>query len=101
MPGGYGTLDEFFESITLIQTGKMKSFPVVMLGTQYHQKLYEHIQGLKKQGTIGEKDTELFLFTDKVEEAIEHIAENTIEKFELHPRHKPKWWLGERLFRSI
>lgn len=97
MPGGYGTLDEFFESITLIQTGKMKRFPVVMLGTEYHQKLYEHIRALVKQGTIGEKDIELFLFTDRVEDAIKHIAENTIERFELHPRHKPRWWLGERV----
>lgn len=101
MPGGYGTLDEFFESITLIQTGKMRRFPVVMVGKEFHQKLYEHIQWLIKQGTISEKDIELFLFTDSVEEAIKHIADNTLDRFKLHPRHKPKWWLGERILRSI
>jgi len=100
MPGGYGTLDEFFESITLMQTGKMGRFPVVMVGTEFHKNLYAHLQSLIKQGTIGEKDIELFLFTDSVEDAIKHISDNTLERFNLHPRVKAKWWLGERKLNS-
>ena len=99
MPGGYGTLDEFFESITLIQTRKMKKFPVVLLGKEYHRQLYAHLTELVKAGTIAERDTELFLFTDSIEEAVKHVKDNTLERFRLHPWHKAQWWLGERRLR--
>lgn len=99
MPGGYGTLDEFFESITLMQTGKMKKFPVVLVGKDYHSELYAHLQRLVKEGTIAPQDIELFLFTDNIEEAVKHVRDNTLERFRLHPWHKPKWWLGERMLR--
>ncbi|NNM94212.1 MAG: TIGR00730 family Rossman fold protein [Bacteroidia bacterium] len=101
MPGGYGTLDEFFESITLIQTGKMKKFPVVLIGRQFHKELYEHLLSLIKEGTIKEEDIGLFLFTDDIKEAVEHIKKYTLERFQLHPWHKPRWWLGEKLLRGI
>jgi len=100
MPGGYGTLDEFFESITLIQTHKMKNFPVVLMGKEYHQELYLHIQKLVKAGTINEQDLELFLFTDNIDEAMNHIKINTMERFKLHTWHKSKWWLGEKMLRK-
>jgi uncharacterized protein (TIGR00730 family) len=98
MPGGYGTLDEFFESITLMQTGKMKRFPVVLMGKEFHKELFAHLQGLIKAGTIADKDIELFLFTDDTDEAIKHIRDNTVERFNLHPKHKPRWWLGEKFW---
>jgi uncharacterized protein (TIGR00730 family) len=96
MPGGYGTLDEFFESITLMQTGKMGLFPVVLLGKEYHQNLYSHLQNLVSEGTIAQVDFELFLFTDSIDEAMKHISDNTLERYKLHPKQKPKWWLGEK-----
>lgn len=98
MPGGFGTLDEFFESLTLIQTAKVKQFPVVLMGTEYHQHLQAHIQLMIKEKTIGEKDAELFLFTDSVEEAMNHIKVHAIEAFNLkhRKRYKPSGILGER-----
>ncbi len=103
MPGGYGTLDEFFEAITLIQTGKFQRFPVVLMGKEYHAALYEHIQGMVKKRTIGAEDTDLFLFTDSIEEAVEHIRKYAIDGFGLKviKRPKPYKWLGERSLTSI
>ncbi|MBL0047400.1 MAG: TIGR00730 family Rossman fold protein [Bacteroidetes bacterium] len=97
MPGGFGTLDEFFESITLIQTHKMKNFPVVVMGKAYHAKLMEHLDGMVKDKTITEEDRKLFLLTDDIREAIEHIEANAIQKFNLRKVQElqPKRILGE------
>ena len=98
MPGGFGTLDEFFEALTLIQTGKIKEFPVVLLGKEYHQHLYDHIQLMIKEKTISPKDVELFLFTDSIEEAMAHIEKHVAEGFGLTKRKvfKPMSLLGEK-----
>lgn len=98
MPGGYGTLDEFFEAITLIQTGKFQKFPIVLMGKEYHRDLYVHVQNMVKNKTIADKDPELFLFTDSVEEAIMHIQKYAIEGFGLKKtkRYRPVRILGER-----
>jgi uncharacterized protein (TIGR00730 family) len=99
MPGGYGTLDEFFEAITLIQTGKFKKFPVVLMGKQFHENLYGHLQNLVAQKTIDPIDLELFLFTDSIGEAVEHIRKHAIEQFKLKRTSlRPKKWLFERRF---
>lgn len=90
MPGGMGTLDEFFEALTLIQTKKVKKFPVVLMGTEYHEKLYAHIKYMAEQGTIHEEDLQLFLLTDSIDEAMEHIRKFAIEGFGLKPRKKMK-----------
>lgn len=98
MPGGYGTLDEFFEAITLIQTGKLYAFPVVLMGCDYHKELQEHIQKMIAEGTIGQADAQLYLFTDSVEEAIQHIKKHTIERFDLRMERPMTPWriLGEK-----
>jgi uncharacterized protein (TIGR00730 family) len=83
MPGGFGTLDEFFEALTLIQTQKSKKFPIVVMGKQYHRQLINHINYMEKIKTISQEDKELFLFTDDVEEAIKHIKIYAIKKFNL------------------
>lgn len=97
MPGGYGTLDEFFEAIVMIQTKKLKRFPVVLMGKDYHKELYAHMQSLIKEETIGKNDLDLFLFTDSIEEASDHIRKYAIEGFHLkrHEDIKPMGWLGE------
>jgi uncharacterized protein (TIGR00730 family) len=97
MPGGYGTLDEFFEAITMIQTGKFQKFPVVLFGKSFHEKLYNHLQNLVIEQTIGPEDIKLFLFTDSVEEAIKHIAKYGIDNFGLKKKRiiKPMGILGE------
>ena len=98
MPGGYGTLDEFFEALTLIQTGKFLKFPIVLIGKEYHASLYAHLQRLAEEKTIDPGDLELFLFTDSVEEAIKHITTYAIEGFGLRKRKRMKARniLGER-----
>lgn len=99
MPGGYGTLDEYFEALTLIQTKKISDFPIVIFDTQYHKELIEHIEYMKSRGTISPDDTNLFLVTDSIDEAVEHIQKNTILKFHLKPekmRGRPFRWLLER-----
>ncbi len=98
MPGGYGTLDEFFEAIVMIQTKKLKRFPVVLMGREYHTELYMHMQNLVKEKTIGADDLDLFLFTDSIEEASDHIRKHAIEGFGLkrHKDIKPLKWLGEK-----
>jgi uncharacterized protein (TIGR00730 family) len=97
MPGGYGTLDEYFEALTLVQTVKVKKFPLVMMGKEYHKHLYEHIELMAREGTINPEDKNLFLFTDSVEEAMQHIEKYSIEHFGLRKAKKYKryFWLGE------
>jgi uncharacterized protein (TIGR00730 family) len=102
MPGGYGTLDEFFEAITMIETGKLKKFPVVLMGKDYHKELYSHVQRMISEKTISESDAELFLFTDSIPEAIAHINKYAIEGFGLKRRKRiqPMNVLGEHRIQS-
>jgi uncharacterized protein (TIGR00730 family) len=90
MPGGYGTLDEFFEALTLIQTGKFQKFPIVLMGKDYHDLLYRHLLRLSEEKTIDPADLRLFLFTDSVEDAINHIQKYAIEGFGLKKKKKIK-----------
>jgi uncharacterized protein (TIGR00730 family) len=99
-PGGYGTMDEFFEAITLVQTNKIKRFPIVVFGKKYYELLYAQLIIMKNESAIGEKDLDLFLFTDHVEEAIAYISKFAIDQFDLRTkkkRWKPMMWLGEKL----
>ncbi len=76
MPGGVGTLDEFFESLTLMQTQKIQQFPVVLFGKDYWQGLVDWMKHtMLAQGAISDNDMDLFLLTDSVEEAIRYIAD--------------------------
>ncbi|GEO07129.1 cytokinin riboside 5'-monophosphate phosphoribohydrolase [Adhaeribacter aerolatus] len=96
MPGGFGTLDELFEALTLIQTKKMPRFPVVVLDTVYHANLQQHLIHMLKARTIQPKDLDLILFTDSVEEALAHLEKYAIGPFGLKRRKpKPISWLGE------
>lgn len=99
MPGGAGTLDELFEALTLIQTGKIKNFPIVIMGTQYWKELLEFINKMAEFGMISPTDVSLVYATDSVDEAIAHIRSKAIAPFGLRltsrlRRHLP--WLGER-----
>jgi uncharacterized protein (TIGR00730 family) len=96
MPGGMGTLDEFFEAITLRQTEKVKKFPIVLMDTKYHAKLYEYILHMAEEGTIHKNDLDLFLFTDSVEEAMAHIEKHAIHGFGLKKKSSRFSWLGEK-----
>lgn len=97
MPGGAGTLDELFETLTLIQTGKIKEFPVVVFGKDYWKPLMEMLHSMVQQKTISEADLNLILFTDSVEEASAYIEKITGQKFGLVRKPiKPFWLFGER-----
>ena len=74
-PGGFGTLDELFESLTLIQTTKINRFPVILIGTEFWGGLVEWImQTLVSNGTISPKDLDLFHVTDDLDEAVNIIT---------------------------
>jgi hypothetical protein len=98
MPGGFGTLDEYFEAVTLIQTKKISEFPIVIFDKSFHAALLEHIELMKKEGTISPSDSNYFLVTDSVDEAVEYIQKNTISKFNLHTEkpYRPFGWLFEK-----
>jgi uncharacterized protein (TIGR00730 family) len=97
MPGGYGTLDEYFEALTLIQTHKISDFPIIIFGKEYHKELLEHIEKMKRNSTISDDDTHLFMVTDNIEEAVNLITEKSIKQFNLRPKSKlkPFKWLFE------
>ncbi len=97
MPGGFGTLDEFFEAMTLIQTKKISAFPIVIYGKEYHQKLFDYMDFMKKEGTISEDDTNLFLITDSIDEAIDYIMDKSLTKQGLIKKKalSPFRWLFE------
>jgi len=98
MPGGFGTLDEYFEALTLIQTKMMSEFPIVIFDTNFHKELMAHIQALKIAETISATDTDLFLVTDSIDEAVAYIQKNSIVKFNLQPEQprRPFKWLFEQ-----
>ncbi len=75
LPGGLGTLDELFEAVTLVQTGKVTSFPIVLLGTAYWGPLLAWLRDTcVEHGTISPKDLDLFILTDSVQEAVQAIV---------------------------
>ncbi len=75
MPGGFGTLDEMFETLTLIQTQTIKNFPVIAVGSDYWKELAPFVEkSLVKHGTIDREDLDLVTVTDDLDEVIEIIA---------------------------
>ena len=101
LPGGFGTLDELFEALTLIQTGKLKDFPVILMGTDYWRELVATIRKMADTGMISTHDLDLLRVTDSVEEATQHLFEKAIKPFGLKPGiGRPKYWLGERGLRA-
>jgi uncharacterized protein (TIGR00730 family) len=76
LPGGFGTLDELFEALTLVQTKKVTKFPVVLLGTEYWGGLYEWLdRSVRDSGKIGEKDLALLHLTDDIDDAVKVVNE--------------------------
>jgi uncharacterized protein (TIGR00730 family) len=77
LPGGFGTLDELFEALTLVQTKKVTKFPVVLFGTEYWGGLYRWIADtVLAEGKIGEKDLDLLYLTDDLDDAIRIVQES-------------------------
>ena len=98
MPGGFGTYDEIFEALTLIQTAKIENFPVVLVGATFWQPLLTVLKdSLLAEGTISPSDLDLLYITDSPEEAAEYVREIGMKKFGLSYGNKIKrrWFLGE------
>lgn len=96
LPGGFGTLDELFEALTLVQTRKIESFPVILMGTEYWQPLHDFIRTrMVEAGTVSAEDPDLIYFTDSPEKAMELIVDcyRRSEARKLQP--KPSILLGE------
>jgi uncharacterized protein (TIGR00730 family) len=99
MPGGAGTLDELFEALTLIQTAKIKNFPIVIMGTDYWKGLIAFMDQMAQRAMIAPSDLTLIYATDSIDEAIAHIRTKAIEPFGLKRvgrRRRHLLWLGER-----
>ncbi len=100
LPGGLGTLDELCEALTLIQTGKIRGFPVVLIGTEYWKPFVELLHEMVAEGAVSPSDLDLLKVTDDLDEAIAHLETNAVGAFGLRRvrRRAPRWWLGERGF---
>ena len=98
LPDGLGTLDELAEALTLIQTGKVADFTVVLLGVTYWQPLLDMLAQMARDGAISEHDLDLLLVTDSVEDAMAHIRTRAIDAFGLRARRpvRPSGLLGEQ-----
>jgi predicted Rossmann-fold nucleotide-binding protein len=99
MPGGMGTMDEFFETLTLIQTGIIKNFPVVLLGKDYFQPLNKMLTQMVTEETISEDDLDLVLLTDDIEEVNTYIQNYVTANFDVK-RVKPSRLLREKILRG-
>lgn len=95
LPGGLGTLDELAEALTLIQTGKIEDFPVVLIGTAYWQPFVLLLREMTLRGAIGANDLDLLKVTDDIDEAMRHLETHAVGGFGLQ-RVRRRWWLGEK-----
>lgn len=103
MPGGFGTLDEFYEALTLVQTKKINVFPIIIFDKDFYQKILEHNSRMLASGTISCNDNSLYLVTDSIQETIAYIKEKSIIAFGLKymKQQKPFWGFFEKGFNKI
>ncbi len=86
MPGGFGTLDELFEAITLIQTNKIELFPIILVGKEFWEGLFDWVKDtlLEKNGNISSKDLDLIHLVDTADDVI-YILDSFYKEFDLSP----------------
>lgn len=98
MPGGAGTVDELFETITLIQTGKVKDFPILLYGRDYWAPTLAQIDCMVREGTIGQEELKFVTVVDSVDEATSFLQEKLVDMWQRSQRRvdRPSWWFLER-----
>ena len=101
MPGGFGTMDEFFETLTLVQTKTITQFPIVLYGKAYYQPLMDYMKDLARETTISEDDLKLVILTDDIDEAMQHITTYISTNYTIKKRPKPFWLLFEKGFNKF
>ncbi len=98
LPGGFGTLDEIFETLVLIQTGKIRRFPLILLGAEFWGPLMNVLrERLLPAGTIDAADVDRITLTDSPSEAVAFVRDTAMRDFGFTygPRPKRRWYLGE------
>jgi uncharacterized protein (TIGR00730 family) len=103
MPGGFGTLDELAEALTLVQTAKILNYPIVLMGVSYWRPLLDQMQQMVREGTLAEADVQLIFATDDIDDVVAHLRTHAIDAFQLRarPGPKPSRLLGERALWEI
>jgi len=90
LPGGAGTMDELFETLTLIQTKKIYNFPIILLGKEYFKPLMDFLDLMVIERTLDEDDLGYLIVTDSVDEAIAYIRANIVDKYRIKLREAPR-----------
>jgi uncharacterized protein (TIGR00730 family) len=90
LPGGFGTLDELTEALTLIQTRKILQFPIVLMGVDYWAPFLSMVKTMVEAGTISASDLDLMLVTDSVSDAMAHLELHAVQHFGLKKRKVPR-----------
>jgi len=98
MPGGFGTLDELFNTLTLIQTKSITQFPVVLFDKEYYEPLIDMFRKMQVEETIQPQDLDLLLVTDSIDEAMRHINSYISTNYDVLKKRRSFWWLFERKF---
>ncbi len=99
MPGGAGTMDELFETATLIQTGKVKGFPILLYGKDFWTPMLQQLEQMVERGTIGKGEMDFIHVVDSVEEATEVLQEQLVNMWHQHQgkgANVPGWWFLEQ-----
>ena len=93
MPGGFGTMDELFETLTLVQTKTINGFPVVLFGKKFYEPLRHVLHLMTEEKTISEQDMSLLLLTDDVQEAMDHINKYIQQNYKIKRMRRQRWLL--------
>ncbi len=102
LPGGFGTMDEIFETATLMQTGKIENFPLVVMGGDFWGDLFDFLRTtMVPEGTINPEDPDRFFLTDSPQQAVAHVLEVAVSLHGVRRAPRPRRWLRERRPRPL